>query len=362
MKSYSHLFAASFLCLTIIAACNDKTEEEKFKDKFQNKKTLTLGESIELNNKYVNTLQLIINDSLALFKHKQSECFFSIYNLNKNKVEQQFAPIGKGPEEMILAGSIWIDYKTNTFYAYDVSKQKLFLYSIGCLLSHSNCSPQILDIKSPDSVKSIYSMAPVNEVEVICTGSFYDGSLAHFNYRETVTKGFYGHYFVDEKYKDTPNWLLGHANQGKVLRKPNGNKFVNAAYYCGHIEFFSIDNGKYKLNNSHTIHPTIFGKIDFPNGHSTAALKRENRLGFIDVSFNKDFCFALYSGRSMKDYGNECAYGRDIYVFTWEGKPTFHYQLEKDANSIAISNDGKHLYVLTVEDDFSLLKFTLNLD
>ncbi|HCX98540.1 MAG TPA: hypothetical protein DG754_00230 [Bacteroidales bacterium] len=362
MIRYFYLLIASFLCLTSITSCNHKTEEAKFENKFQKKKNLTPGENLKLNNENASILELIINDSLALFRHRQSEYFFSIYNLNKSEVVHQFCPRGKGPEEMISIGSIWINYETNTFFVYDVSKEKLFLYSIDCLLSQSYCLPQILSVNSPDSIKSIYAMAPVNENEVVCTGSFYDGSLAHYNYSDGVIKGFYGHYFVDEKYKNTPNWLLGHANQGKVLRNPNSNKFINATYYCGHIEFFSIDNAKYKLNNSHTIHPTIFEKIDFPTGHSTAALKKENRLGFIDITYTQDLCFALYSGRSMKDYGNECVYGRDIYVFTWEGEPTFHYQLGKDANSIAISNDGKHLYALTVEDDFSLQRFTLNLD
>ncbi|MDD4384403.1 MAG: BF3164 family lipoprotein [Bacteroidales bacterium] len=362
MIRYFYLFITFLLCLPSVTSCNHKTEEIKFEKKFQKKRNLTLSESIKLNNINANSLELIINDSLALFKHRQSEYFFSIYNFNKSKVEQQFAPRGKGPEEMVSAGSIWIDYKTNTFYVYDISKQKLFLYSIDCLLSHSHCSPQILSINSPDSIKSIYAMAPVNEGEVVCTGSFYDGSLAHFNYYDTKTKGFYGHYFVDQKYKDTPNWLLGQANQGKVLRNPYNNKFVNATYYCGHIEFFSIENYKYVLNNRYTIHPTIFQEINFPNGHSSAALKKENKLGFIDVTFNKDFCFVLYSGRSMKDYGNECAYGRDLYVFTWDGEPISHYQLEKDANSIAISDNGRDLYTLTIDHDFSLLKFKLNLE
>lgn len=359
MNKIKALFKLFFSLLILFFSCKNEVNKE-FNEIFPFSKKLISEKNFDLQEFMNGRLELLVNDTLALFFNRQSSPIFYIYNLKSEKILTVFGSFGKGPNEYSMPRYSWYDKIGNQLSVYDLKTKNFYFYNLDSLLEGNKSPQNMTALTYPNNVR-VSRIMPYNQNSVLGTGSFEKGSMVLFDFKEEKVIEHYGEYYMKDEDKGVSNEVLGRANQGRIFRHPTCKKFLLAQYFCGHLEFFTLENGEFNISTSYKIHPVLFEEKTFPNGFTTAAYVKENRIGFIDIAYNDNLIFALYSGRSMQDYGNESAYGRDVYVFTWEGEPIAHYLLEKDANSLAICNNSKNLYVLFIEDDFFLQRFNLNL-
>ncbi len=68
------------------------------------------------------------------------------------------------------------------------------------------------------------------------------------------------------------------------------------------------------------------------------------RFGYVDVTATDDHIFALFSGRTRKDYGSDAVFGRHVHVYDWSGQLLEAIELDADLLTLAVDTDGRFLY------------------
>lgn len=353
----------SFFTLTIfvqlLVSCISKNSEDNLDKLFKTVVQLNDGEEKKLVDFKGGFPVTIIDDSLILFQQIKIEKVFVLYSLNNGNLKLRFGLKGNGPGELLGVGSLWFSKNCNSFIVHDFTRNLLYTFPLDSLIY----KPTFLAKYKPvieNNQGTIYSLAPINDTLLFCSGAFERGVYKFYNLKNNVLFGSYGQYPITEETKSIPNRLLGTAHQGHLYSNLDGQKLINVAYFYGGIDFLEYKNGALETKKSYVFHPVKFKTISFPNGNTSTAFIKSNRLGFVSTAFTKEYIYLLYSGRSPKESGNDCTFGRKIYKFDWDGIPIRCYELNRDAGSIAIDSEDKFLYVLFVEDDYSFEKFQLS--
>ena len=71
----------------------------------------------------------------------------------------------------------------------------------------------------------------------------------------------------------------------------------------------------------------------------------EYRYGYEDITVTDRLIFALYSGKTLTESPTGEDNGSYIIVFTWDGQPILVLQVGNGPQRIAVSEDGRDLYV-----------------
>ena len=79
-----------------------------------------------------------------------------------------------------------------------------------------------------------------------------------------------------------------------------------------------------------------------------------------DLAVSENYIFALYSGRTLKDYNLDVDKGKTIVVFDWNGLHVRTYQLQNACSAISYDAADNTIYALSQEGNKPQI-ITLNL-
>ena len=82
-------------------------------------------------------------------------------------------------------------------------------------------------------------------------------------------------------------------------------------------------------------------------GAYSVAIDGKKPQGYTDLAVTDHLIFALYSGRSFKEYKMSCSESESIYVYDWNGKLVSLYELDVPVNHICIDGQGKKIYAIS---------------
>lgn len=78
-----------------------------------------------------------------------------------------------------------------------------------------------------------------------------------------------------------------------------------------------------------------------------------------DVIASDKYIYALYSGRTFKDYQLSCNECESLYVYDWTGKFMRLYKLDVPVTHICLNEQQNKLYAIANIPDPTLVSFDL---
>ena len=107
-----------------------------------------------------------------------------------------------------------------------------------------------------------------------------------------------------------------------------------------------------RVNEVHLNRPGVSIRPQRPKSRKMwypVAYTDHNLFGFCDLTTSDDYIFALYSGRTYRQYRNDVDKGRVILVFDWNGSHVRTYHLSNSCSSISYDPTTGAIYALSHE-------------
>ncbi len=146
---------------------------------------------------------------------------------------------------------------------------------------------------------------------------------------------------------------------------PAQNRLVCANMQYGCLDICDIQGKQLsRINEIHLNRPGVVFQHKRPRGKRMwhpVSYTRNNLFGFCDLATSEDYIFALYSGRTYREYKGNVDKGRTIFVFDWNGSHVRTYHLSKTCSSISYDKATNAIYALSQEKGKAEI-ITLNLE
>lgn len=326
-----------------------------FFDKFEDVKSIKhVTIPLKENNFFSRVSNIYINEDKLILSDESEEFYFSIYDLRKRAIVSKTGRKGQGPNEIVgLPQSVSV-MNRNNFFFYEIERKKIFDVKI----SESNNS--LLTERKINIKGKYFEIQPLSNNRYIAVGLIEEGRYALINsLGDEISYHFdYPAFKGDEKFS---NFHKAMAFQGRLLSRPDGNRFVFTATTSELLEILKInkDNSIVKVYDFKGVFADFIPEGDGKNTIS-AAIKRTSKVCFINSCCTNRYIYILYSGRIIENNFLNAFKGNIVYVIDWNGNPVARYNLDIDVKCIAVSADDKTLYAIAEQDDTNLVKFKLN--
>lgn len=286
---------------------------------------------------------------------EQQACVMDISNDGK----QYFLARGRGPGETTNLLDISF-YDGHTVQA-SVDPESVMLFDVDSLMN-GKTAPEFV-YKLADGHNAFPNIVKLPNSVLYCGKNIGESSNSTNYCIEEVGSGSirgFGTYPDDEITNSIPSddYSLQTAYQAKIRTSPDNKRAV--AYYFYILGFDILDTEKAKVASSRIYSP--LGAKVTQNEILKASFVTRNpdaMRGFLDVAVTERYIYLLSSLKRFSEDSYDK--GRDVYRFSWDGRPDKHFQLKFTTGSIAVSSDDKVLYAIKNETDHdALVKYAIN--
>lgn len=264
-----------------------------------------------------------------------------------------FGVKGQGPDEFIHPTALH-PYGNHALCGYDSGKREIKVLKKDSLSNRLTCSTLF-----KTSRLMAFDVIPYSSDKFVANGCFSDSAFCLLdNHQEYLDVS--GSYPIkDEKEASFSCMTRAMAYQGILRLTPNGRMaFVTAhakALYLYEIKDDKLLPLKRIIESYNEYTP------DDSGGSGTYSVIHKGDLPtcFRDLSVTDNRIYALYSGRSFKDYrqaSDECAY---IYIYDWEGNRKEIYQLDIPVRCFYVDEQEHVVYAIANNPDPTLVRFAL---
>ena len=312
------------------------------------------GKEINIDNEIGDPTKLFIDDSIMIILDYYKEYNLCIINIDSGNIVKRFGKKGNGPNEMQHATSISFNKEHNNIEVFDTSNRKLFYYNIDSLLGNKLYSPKVEDFRTlkftPYHLKSFYKKT------YISTGDFENFRFKMLTLNKTVSN--FGEYpeLSDEK---IPKSIYSLVFQGNFLVNTDIRSIVSCSYKFPLIEFYSVkENDQIILEDQYfECEPKV--EVMLTENFQSVSSMPNNKYGFLDLYGTSKYIYALYSGRMTRNYKEKVYASDKVLVFDWLGHKVIKFNIDRDINCLAVSEDDQYLYGFDLSHNISLLEYKL---
>lgn len=307
---------------------------------------LQIGEAIEMNAlEYKNEIIInnpldieIIDNNLFLFQSKGDKAA-KILNINNGEITNSWGTRGNSSEEFIYPLSWGINKEKMTLYLYDLNCFILREYKYNnenlILINETPYKRKqntLLHATVLDNNNIIASVIYGNEKPLLLLNEKLD-SLCNFGEIPDIN-----HKTIDLR------------TYSSILSSYK-NTFVNVMADLGYIACHEQSkDGTIKKKWEHYLEKPIYKG----NTLDRKLLKR----GFVDVKMTQNYIFCVYSGKKWNS-PNMDVQAETMLIFDHKGKLLKNYHLDKCIGKIAISDDEKTIYAVSLEPKISIVRFKI---
>ena len=89
------------------------------------------------------------------------------------------------------------------------------------------------------------------------------------------------------------------------------------------------------------------------------AYSRDNKFGFTDVAVTNERIYALYSGRTYREYQNKFQRCRTLLELDWEGNVLRSFALDTEVTHISYDTQEKALYGIAYRPEMTLVRLDI---
>lgn len=287
-----------------------------------------------------------------IVRDDQVDTRLTIFNLEKDAIVPIYTGyVGQGPGELNNPGPMIMD--DGQFLIYDGSKMKLLSFQVD-RLNLPNYKPQeLISIKE----SGIIDIKKISKAIFLAVGIFPEKRFMLIN-SDGKTVGRLGDYPLALT-GNIPEYVRNVAAQSMLTTNLDKNIAVTAMRFGEHIQFhsFNLDNALPEVNliNERSISLPEYTTRDY-EGSANFRPTEKTKWGYLSLSSNADFVYALYSGKPQIP-GTKFYQGDEVHVFDWTGKLLKKMDLDKEA--ISITCNQSQLYALIEgENGYEIVKYT----
>ncbi len=294
---------------------------------------------------------LTILGHYLIVEDNHTETAYTVFDLNIDTIFPIYTGHkGAGPDEMINPKPIVPS--GDNFYVYDVSHFKLFLFHADSI-KQENYKPKI-NISIEDKL-FISDVKKISSKAFVSVGIF-SGKRFVFTDSQGKTINETGNYPI-ESVEQIPYHVKGMACLSRLATNVEKGLMASAMFYGDNIQFYEVsDNYEIKLRNQHCTFLPEFTTNDY-GGTPNFSPTQNTRWGYLSLTSNNDYVYALYSGKYQRD-GVDFYQANVVHVFDWYGKLISEILLDKEAQSIATNQE--YLFALYEgENGYDIAKYKL---
>ena len=335
-----------FICLALfVFGCKQKDRSGSVETVSMKSETMNFHES--LGKAYaIDRIgsQLIVRDD-------QVETKLTIFDLDSDAVHPIYTGlVGQGPGELTNPGPMIMD--GNRFLIYDGAKMKLLSFQLDSLKTPNYKPQELISIKE----SGIIDIKKISKDMFLAVGVFPENRFLLIN-SQGETVGRLGTYPIALT-GDMPEYVRAIAAQSMLTTNLEKNISATAMRYGEHIQFHAFHlrdaSSEAKLLNEHNVFLPEYTTKEY-DGSANFKPTDKTRWGYLSLSSNANFVYALYSGKPQLP-GTKFYQGNEVHVFDWNGQLLKKIELDKE--SISITCNQTDLYALFEgENGYEIVKY-----
>ena len=293
---------------------------------------------LELVNNYLVLRDDQVDTKLTLFD-LEAKNLFALYTGYR----------GQGPGELMNPGPIITE--KNGFSVYDGSKMKLLSFQLDSIEREDYRPEEKMGIEEV----GVIDVKKITDDKLLAVGVFPENRFLLIDQKgKTIAK--FGDYPIDSD-DNTPAHVLGIACQSMLTTNLERNMVATAMRYAEHIQFHQFNENESTLNlvKEHQVFLPEYTTND-QNGGVNFRPTEETRWGYLSVSSNADYVYALYSGK-FQIPGTDFYQGNEVHVFDWKGNLVKKLILDKPSLSITC-NETQLFTLYEAKDGYDIAEYT----
>lgn len=351
------LFLITFLFLSLYSCNNSNVKTISFtRVDFPKTYNLTNPTKIELN--YSDSISMpvafwVIRDSIVIVQNNTyDKSAIDLYSLENNSFRFHVAPRGRGPGEFINA-NFTINYNNKDVFYLDDGINR---YTINIDSTLNKRKAHITNFFSyyRENNHTLIPVNILNEKEYLSYNLWYINEDGYSNNIPPFTK-----YNMDTK-ESTGNMKN---NNFKYFPGSVNGAFIFSNRNNGEIWLADLHKDEICIYNSSLKHLKTISGPDHLTPRFT--LTKTPELSMLTFANNQDFrtylsyvltddyVYIIYQGIIGVDYDELQLMNlppSEIFKFTWKGELAANYKLDKYARTISIPENGKCLYITSLQD------------
>lgn len=143
--------------------------------------------------------------------------------------------------------------------------------------------------------------------------------------------------------REVPVTVLQHAFTGTLAANPSRTRLALGTRHSDRLEIYRADGAPVATVRSAAPFEPAF-QVQALNGIPHMASGDDMRFGYVDVQTTEDRIFALFSGRTRRDYPGRAVFAEYVHEYDWDGRLRRVLKLDADVLSIAVDAEGKKLF------------------
>lgn len=309
----------SILIVLSLSACSSK-DDSIFSD-FTRTVDLQLLDSLDLEKmEILNPHYIHYKDSFLIFHSMAGKKKLEFWNLRSDLVTVRNV-IGQGVDEMPRYVTVDTDHPASFRFA-DYRRGRIYEMDLEMLQEDTTTKHSLvyeLPIKEGDTPLRFYETGN----HIFGIGLFSEGRIYSFDKRTNKAMTCMD-YPAHESIEPLDQRHKGALFSGTIMAS-NQNTLVLACF--GLIDFYEIlsDGGLRLKQERHYSFP----KFQTAETGRTVTFDRDDIYAISDIDSDERFIYLLYSGKNVREKGNDAYNCSHLLVYDWEGNPVVHCLLSK---------------------------------
>lgn len=156
-----------------------------------------------------------------------------------------------------------------------------------------------------------------------------------------------------------PVFIRQHAYRSKGVVHPSQSRVALLTMYADQLEIFDTAGFRLPLQDRPFGFDPAYN-VGLRQGAPAVAMIPSSRIGYVAVAADSQHIYGLFSGRSIGSWASSAYFAAHVHVFDWSGKLERVIRLPHAGNFIAVSPDGKRLYVASTGEEPALRMYPLD--
>lgn len=314
---------------------------------------------IPLFHEVIELPETIIGDTYSIQKmgdflvilDYSTDSFFHLINLKDRTDKGMYGSKGQGPNDFIHPGRLH-PYSENQLCCFDNAKGEIRLLTVDTNSETIECST-LYSIKQ----NLAFEVIPAGHDTLLINGIFENSMFQLATLQNEILSSSEEYPYKDEEEHKISNRLRAMAYQG-CLSMNKLKKFAYATSNAYQIYFYQI-KGNQLVKSGEVI--KSYGRY-IPDGNTSgySVVNDGNSPEcFTDLAVTENHVYALYSGRTFKEYRHSYRDSKYLFVYDWSGKPVKSYTLDVPILCFCIDEEEQKIYAIANLPDPTLVVFPL---
>lgn len=281
-----------------------------------------------------------------------TDSLFHWVDTKSHTYKGSFGIKGQGPGEWIYPQKIHF-HGMNNVYCYDVGTSELKIFNL-----NNDCD----QISSSTLFKGgilTFDIMPISDTLFVINGYDEKSMFRTVNIKGRIIDRSETYPYKNEEEKRIPDNFRSLAYQG-TMRTNGRQQFVFVTSQARQIYLYRVTGGGKLIKTGEIIDSYAQYVPDYSTkGSYSVAFDGNVPECYKDVIASDKYIYALYSGRTFKDYQLSCNECESLYVYDWTGKFVRLYKLDVPVTHICLNEQQNKLYAIANIPDPTLVSFDL---